>query len=554
MNMAAKVSDYKQKLSLLQAARATWEPHWQELIDFIVFFFQDIATPGMPGAKKGTKLCDTTGTMAAVDFANGLYGTMTNPALPWFALKTENDELMENGEVKVWLSWLERQYYNVFNRSNFYSKIKEIYLGLGALCTAPLFIGEHFNNLAYFEPLNLGECFIEVNQYGEVDTLYRCFTMSPRQMEQRWGSEKLSRKVQEAVKANKITDRVAVVHAVEPRKNRDPERRDNKGFAFASLYFEKEAEVQILEEGGFQEFPYCVPRFFTAPGEVYGRGPGMIALPEIKELQATKTDISQASQLRLRPPLVLPHDGFIGQLNLTPFGVNYFYNDGNPAQDRIGTIPVGGDVAYPDKELEIKRQFIRQIFFNQLFEALQDPRATLGQVLLANQKDMERLGPFLGQLQTDFFNPMFDRMFAMMVRRYEPFWQAGILPPPPKVLAGENLKIDYISPLAKAQRQAETQGIDQTIDFLGTAMKVKPDVVDNFDLDGASRHRAELAGFPSKLVVDPKVVEATRQQRAQAQQEQTQAAALLEAAKASPALAKGPEPGSMMEKMMGGGQ
>ena len=549
----AEIADYKQKLGLMQGARSTWEPHWQELVDYLLYFFQDIITTGTPGAKKGTALCDTTGTVAAVDFANGIYGVLTNPSLPWFALKTENDDLMEDSEVKRFLEWLERQYYTVFQRSNFYTGIKTIYLGLAGLCTAPLFIGEHFRNLAYFEPLNLAECFIDVNQYGEVDTLYRVFELSARQMEQKWGRDRLSDRARNALADNKGINRFQVVHAVEPRSNRDPARLDNKHFAFASVYFEKGEEgADFLEEGGYREFPYCVPRFFTAPGEVYGRGPGMMALPEVKELQAMKGDISQAMQLRLRPPLVLPHDGFLGPMKLTPFGINYYRGDGNPAQERIGSIPVGGEAAYPDKELETKRQFIRQIFFNQLFEAMQDPRATLGQVLLSNQKDMERLGPFLGQLQNELFNPMFDRLFAMMVRRFTPLWKAGVLPGPPPVLAGENLRIDYISPLAKAQRRAEAQGIIQTMDFMAGAMRVNPEVPDNFDLDGASKHYADLSGYPNKLVRTPEQVEEIRTRRAQVQQAQQAALAALEAAKAVPGLGKGAEPGSPLQALMGG--
>lgn len=548
------ISDKKQKLSQLESARSTWESHWQELVDYIVFFFPDIVTRQSSGVKKGEKLCDTVGTMAAVDFANGLYGTITNPALPWFGLKTENDDLMENGEVKDFLQWLERQYYSVFSRSNFYTKIKQIYLGLVTMCTAPLFIGEHFQNLVYFEPLALGECYIDVNQYGEVDTMYRAFQMSPRQMEQKWGRGRMSDKAQRALEGNQITEKFTVVHSVEPRRNRDQERRDAKGFLFESVYFEKGEEDKLLEEGGFREFPYCVPRFDTAPGEIYGRGPGMIALPEIKELQAMKSDITQASQLRLRPPLVLPHDGFLGPLKLVPFGVNYYHGDGNPAQDRIGTIPVGGEVNYPDKELETKRQYIRQIFFNQLFEAMQDPRATLGQVLLNNQKDMERLGPFLGQLQDELFNPAFDRIFAIMLRRFEPLWKAGVLPPPPEILSGENLRIDYISPLAKAQRQAESQGIIQTMDFVGNAMKVDPQVADNVDLDGSTRHFADLSGFPAKLVRSVEQVQGIREERAKAQQAQQEAQMAMEAVKTAPALSKGPEPGSPMEQLMGQGE
>ena len=38
----------------------------------------------------------------------------------------------------------------------------------------------------------------------------------------------------------------------------------------------------LISESGFESFPYMVSRYVTAPREVYGRSPAMLALPDIK--------------------------------------------------------------------------------------------------------------------------------------------------------------------------------------------------------------------------------------------------------------------------------
>jgi hypothetical protein len=41
----------------------------------------------------------------------------------------------------------------------------------------------------------------------------------------------------------------------------------------ASIYIERKTK-HVLQNGGFEEFPYAVPRWYKVAGEKYGRSPG----------------------------------------------------------------------------------------------------------------------------------------------------------------------------------------------------------------------------------------------------------------------------------------
>ena len=74
---------------------------------------------------------------------------------------------------------------------------------------------------------------------------------------------------------------VKIVHAIEPRVDRDHSMRDQKNKAFASVYFElgeESGENKVLREGGFDEFPVMSPRWYHLSGDIYGSSPGMEAL------------------------------------------------------------------------------------------------------------------------------------------------------------------------------------------------------------------------------------------------------------------------------------
>jgi hypothetical protein len=538
------VEQIKSELSQMQSERSGFDSHWQDLVDYLLPFRQAILANRTQGAKAMTYIKDSTGTLSLLLFAAGISSKMANKAIPWFRLEVEDEEMKRSREVKLWLDRVETIFYQTFERSNFYTADQEANIDVGGFGTAPMFIGPHPQWGCCYHTLNISECYVATDAYGQIDTLYRKFPFTAKQIKEQWG-RRAHEAVNKSLGANRPLDQGTVVHAVKPRKQRDRKKIDSRNLPWMSVYIDLDHN-HLMEEGGFYEFPYVVSRYFVMPGEVYGRSLGMVALPDVKELQVRVRDTTRAGQLALDPPVLLPHDSFAGQpIKRIPGGFTFVRADG-AMQDKIGVFPTAGNLPWSENEMEQMRQRIGRTFFSDLMLLAMDKQVTLGEFLHVAQEKMQLLGPFLGRLQTERYNPLFDRTFSLL-------WDQGRIPPPPPELVGEDgrlkYRVEYISPLAKAQKLSESQGIIQATGFLGQVAAANPEILDILDWDEAGRLVLENYGVPIKLIRDQDMVGQLRQMRAQAQQQQQAAAMALEGAKTLPALSKGPEAGSVMDQL-----
>jgi len=131
---------------------------------------------------------------------------------------------------------------------------------------------------------------------------------------------------------------------------------------------------------------------------------------------------------------------------------------------------------------------------------------------------------------------MIERVFGILLR-------AGRFPDPPELLAGQNIRVEYVSPVARAQKESEVQAIIDTALTGGALAQLDPNVLDNIDLDSGYREIMRLRGVFPGLVRAPREVINLRNVRAeqaqQAQQMQQDMAAAEMVAKVTPALTAG---------------
>jgi hypothetical protein len=102
--------------------------------------------------------------------------------------------------------------------------------------------------------------------------------------------------------------------------------------------------------------------------------------------------------------------------------------------------------------------------------------------------------------------------------------RAGILPPAPPELQGMDLKVEFISVLAQAQRAVATGGMDRLLATVGQLAALSPAIIDKVDFDQVVDDYADAYGVNPKIVVPDADVAALREQRAAAQQAQMSAA------------------------------
>jgi hypothetical protein len=173
---------------------------------------------------------------------------------------------------------------------------------------------------------------------------------------------------------------------------------------------------------------------------------------------------------------------------------------------------------------EQRRDAIKNVFYVNQLQLQQGPQMTATEVIQRNEEKMRLLGPVLGRLQSELLKPLIDRVFAILLR-------SNMLPQAPEFLSGREIEIEYVSPLAKAQKSTELQSIMRAVEILGSLANVAP-VFDYVNFDNLVKHLADIVGMPQKLLKSQSQVNAERQQAAEQAQQQQQMAQMQQVAEA----------------------
>ena len=459
--------------------------------------------------------CFWSGNSAAIEalrvFSSGLHGYLTNPASKWFNLRTENREKMDSKEVKVWLKDAEDKIYDTLNSTNFSQSILEAYIDFGSVGMCTIFVDDDPIDNVRFYTRPIKEIFIDQNEREDIDTVYRRFEFTVRQAYRKWGKN-CSKSTIEKYDKKKYEEKVKLLHCVEPRFDYDPRKQDSINMPFMSVYIEVEAQKK-LSEGGFKTFPYMIAGANKESGELYFTSPMMECFSDTKMVnQMTKTNL-RAAMKSADPALDVPHDGYSSPLNLNPQAINY-RNPGVPGvDDKIRVIPSAANIPITLELIDRVEKKIHRALFVDLFLALgrDDPQKTATEIMAREQERMLLLGPMVGRLNTMHGHGI-KRTFAILLAK-------GIIKPIPDELADErNLVIDYVSPLARAQRGSELKSLQNAVTLIGLVAEGMPSITDKFDSDKYADEVGDLTGINPKLIRSEAEVKEIRKARATAEE------------------------------------
>ena len=488
----------------LKSQRQNWESHWQEVADYMQPRKADVTKTRSRGDKRTELIFDSSPLQSVELLAASLHGMLTNPSTPWFSLRFKEEDMEFEDEAKEWLESATETMYAAFNKSNFQQEIFELYHDLITFGTAAMFIEEDDEDILKFSTRHINEIFIAENEKGRIDTVFRKFKLSARAAIQKFGD--VSANIATVAKKDPYEE-IEILHAVYPRSDFNPKKQDKQNMPFESVYLDASSGDE-LSVSGFREFPFVVPRYLKASHEIYGRSPAMTALPDVKMLNEMSKTTIKSAQKQVDPPLLVPDDGFILPVRTVPGGLN-FYRAGT--RDRIEPLNIGANTPLGLNMEEQRRNSIRNAFYVNQLMMQQGPQMTATEVIQRNEEKMRLLGPVLGRLQSELLKPLIDRAFALILRK-------NLFRPAPEFLSGKDIEIEYVSPLAKAQKSSELQSIMRAIEIMGSLSNVAP-VFDHINMDKLVRHLADIVGVPQKILKPQSELNAERQQ-AQAQQEQ----------------------------------
>jgi hypothetical protein len=550
-----------ERLLGLRVNRYSWWVHARELADFLLpRRYKWLITPNQMtrGSPINQHILDSTGTLAARNLASGMMSGISSPTRPWFRLKIGRIDSTQTSPISLWLAECERLMMLVFQESNFYNSIAIVYFDLVIFGTAVMLIYEDFDNVIHCYNPCFGEYYVDNDGQMQPKIFFREFTLTIDQVVKQFGRENCSPQVKQLYDEGKagLTREIVVAHGIEPnddhRKFGIPDH-----FAFREVYWEWGGSTSpqggisyapgFLRKRGFHEAPHVCCRWDLVSNDAYGRSPGMDALPDVKQLQQEVRRKAQAIDKTVNPPMVADVQLKNQPASLLPGGTTYVA--GMMQASNSGFAPAYGnwrpDIGAISEDLNEVRDRIRRIFYNDLFQVISQfqtrSNVSATEIDARRSEALVMLGPVLERIEYELLSPIIDRTFSVMSR-------AGVLPPAPREVQGQNIDIEYVSMLASAQLAAATSGIERTLQIAGGLVGVDPSVMDNIDIDFAVQKYSTLMNNDPKMIRSPEALQAMRKQRQEAAQAQQQAMQAEQANK----LAAGAK--TLSETDLGGGQ
>lgn len=509
----------------LSGNRTNWESHWEEIAQRVLpmhskLFNQKGNTT--TGEKRNEYIYDSTAAIALNRFSAILDSLLTPRNQTWHRLSVSDRTLEKNREVKLYFEEVNRALFkNRYSpKANFAAQNQQNYKSLGAYGTGCLFVDELFGEPGIrYRNIHLGEIYFVENHQGLVDKALRYFSLTARQAMMQW-PKTLPDKIKEVAKLNPDT-LFYFIHCVKARKDADRERKDYKGMPLASYYVSCDGQV-VLEEGGYNTFPYAISRYEQAPGEVYGRSPAMDVLPAIKTLNEEKKTILKQGHRAVDPVLLAHDDGIISSFSLKPGAINAggISADGRPLVQPLPT----GNIAIGKDLMDDERAVINDAFLVTLFQILvESPQMTATEVMERTREKGILLAPTIGRQHDEYLGAMIEREIDILSRQIGLNGQPILPPMPPALLEAQGeYKVIYDSPLSKAQRADEAAGLMRSVEMALNIVNITQDKapLDHFDWDQIIPEVSDIQGVPMRWMRDPKVVQSMREASAQAAQEQ----------------------------------
>lgn len=547
--METKRQYHDRRLQSLKEMRNPWEPHWSELSEFNAPSRLRLTLNQNEGRPSRKKIVDSTGSFALRTLASGMHSGITSPARPWFRLTTYDPEMRDFAPVKTYLSSVETRMREVFQSSNIYNSFHWGYGDLGLFGQSCGLLVEDADKVIRMIQLLHGSFWIARDETGRASTLYRQFSWSVERIVRRFGVNNVSNTVKRCYDKGDYDERFTINHAVEPRHDRDVTKIDKRNKPWSSNYWEDGARPidgsGMLEESGFDSNPIIAPAWELVAEDHYATSPGMDALPDVKMLQTMQLRSGEAIEKKVRPPMKGPMSLKNNPASLMPGSVTYV--DDPTGRGYTAAIEVNLSLAELENKIQTTSQRIERAYYADLFLMLSQmegiqPR---NQFEIAERKEEKllALGPVLENIYGGQLAPTIDRTYDLMEAR-------RLFPPAPPELQGQDLKIEYISMLAQAQKAVSTGSIERLFSFAGNLAAVNPTVLDKINMDEGIDIYGDMLGSPPSVIVPDEEVAKIREGRAK---KQAQAEAAANAATMAPAIQQGADAARLLSEVDTGG-
>ena len=565
----------------MEQERAPFIEVWKDVNDYI------LPSRGMSWLREdrsspiSSKILDNTASLASDILVSGLLSGMAGPTIRWFALEHPDFRANEIYEVQEWTHESSEITHSNLLKTNAYNNFNLVFKDCSGFGTAAMLMERDFKNYLRTEVFEAGSYLISQNANKEIDTFIRETRMSVRQIVEKFCTNPLTNEADLSNVSNSVAhnwkkgnheEQVNITHAIYPNEKYDPMVKSafyNK--KYRSVYYEGGSgngmgssygvssdskgnihNQKVLYVSGYSFFPVLCPRWQRNSTDAYGVDcPAWQSLGDVIELQSLRQDKLDNSAQYSRPAMIGPTDLENAGPSLIPNSTVYF----DEREDQKGFRPIVQTnmnyVAALSQDEQIIRERIENAWYKKVLLAIIDKNAemTKYETMERLQEKKQILGPMNIQFIRDFLEPFINNAFTIFAER-------GLYAPAPSEIQGTDLKIEYVSDIAKAQRTAGVRDIEDFMMFAMQTSQSNPEVMDVVNFDEGMREIVERRGIPPSLIRPKDMVAKMREQRRQRQMMQEQVEQMKDRAGAVKSLAGASLEGdNALTNMMGqGGQ
>ena len=523
------LKDKRFVLEQMYQRRTSFEPTWQLLSRYIVPYRGRFHERGgsMDGERRDRYLIDPYPMDAAGKCAAGLQSGLTSPSRPWFELSLADQEKAEYHPVRQWLDDVRDVMMAIYARGNTYAMLYDIEAELCQFGTAAALMMQDYDTALWHRSYTCGEYAGGVDARGRLYSFGRRFELTAPQMVAEFGIDNVSVAVKTAYNNNDHTQRFEVEMLIVKNNEYKPELLKPGNFPWQSFYWERGNQQQFLRISGYKEQPFIMPRWTKVANCEYGYGPGHNALGNCMQLQRIEKAKLRCMDNEADPAMMFPAS--LKKVNRQP-GANNFIPDGTQ-MNAYPMIPPGakryeGMIALSND----KRQQISATFYNDLMvmltQAQNNPQMTAKEVAERHEEKILMLGPGLEQFHIEALDPLTLRTFGLCMRN-------ELFPPMPEEITADELKVNFVSLLAQAQKMVSLPSVQNVLGMVGNVAGIYPEAADIINIDNVIREVGVISGTPEKIMRSEDEVQQLREQRQQAQEAQMQQAQMAQGAEAA---------------------
>jgi hypothetical protein len=279
---------------------------------------------------------------------------------------------------------------------------------------------------------------------GQIDKVYRRMRMKGEAITQQWKDAELPVEVKQRIDT-KPTDDVDLLEATVY----DAERGD---------WFYHVIDKASKEELVYRRYtgsPWVISRYMKVAGEVYGRGPLLTALPDIKTLNKTLELLLKNASLAVAGVYTAADDGVLNPqtVKIQPGAIIPVARNGGPQGESLKPLPRSGDFNVSQIVINDLRMNIKKILLDESLPPDNMSARSATEVVERMKELAQNLGSAFGRLINETMIPLVSRILQVMDER-------GLIDLPLRV-NGLEVRVAPVAPLAMAQNMEEINSIMQ---------------------------------------------------------------------------------------------